>query len=337
MRPIKPLLPLGGILFAGVVLYPFIPLAPRVPGPVDVPVYSKSSAKEIGKDLVGLGLLRESFSFRLLTRMTGMDRKLKAGLYRMQGRVSPWNAARILTEGKSELLTLKVPEGYTVQQVAQELQRIEVVPMEGFLAACRDTALLKSLDIPGPSAEGYLFPETYRVPLGAGPKALVELMARQFKAMVGEDFEDRCRARKLTPYQAVILASIVEKEARRKEELSVIAGVMYNRLGKKMRLEVNATLEYVLNTRKAWLTNEQINTQSPYNTYRRRGLPPTPICNPGLAALRAVLDPAETSYLYYVAEGDGSHLFAETFQEHQKNVKIAKRIRREKRLQGKTP
>lgn len=101
-----------------------------------------------------------------------------------------------------------------------------------------------------------------------------------------------------------------------------------------MRLEVNATLEYVLNTRKAWLTNEQINTQSPYNTYRRRGLPPTPICNPGLASLQAVLHPAETPYLYYVAEGDGSHLFAETFPEHQKNVKIAKRIRREKRLQG---
>jgi UPF0755 protein len=266
-----------------------------------------------------------------------MDRRLKAGLYRMDARMSPWAVARTLTTGKSELLTLKIPEGFTMFQVAQELERMKVATQEEFLKASQDPALLRALGVPGPNAEGYLFPETYRVPLGAGPPALVELMARQFAAIAGKDFEDRCRARKLTPYQAVILASIVEKEAQRKEERPLIAGVMYHRLEKKMRLEVNATLEYVLNTRKAWLTNDQINIKSPYNTYRRKGLPPTPICNPGLASLAAVLEPMETPYLYYVAQGDGSHLFAETFAEHQKNVRVAKRIRREKRLKAQAP
>jgi UPF0755 protein len=173
--------------------------------------------------------------------------------------------------------------------------------------------------------------------LGAGPSDLVELMARQFYAVVGNDFKKRCANRNLTPYQAVILASIVEKEARKPEERPVIAGILYNRLQLKMRLEVNATLEYVLNTKNAWLTNEQLNIKTPYNTYRRRGLPPTPICNPGLASIEAVLDPAEVSFLYYVAQGDGSHLFAETFLEHQKNVRLAKRIRRTKRLQVAPP
>ena len=116
---------------------------------------------------------------------------------------------------------------------------------------------------------------------------------------------------------------------------------MYNRLHKKIRLEVNATLNYVLATKRAWLTNAQINTQSPYNTYQHRGLPPTPICNPGLASIQAVLDPVDVPYLYYVAQGDGSHLFATTFEEHQKNVAQAKKIRRAKRRQekaaGQTP
>ncbi len=106
---------------------------------------------------------------------------------------------------------------------------------------------------------------------------------------------------------------------------------MLNRLHQKIRLEANATLNYVLTDKRAWLTNEQINTHSPYNTYQHRGLPPTPICNPGLASIQAVLDPADVPYLYYVAQGDGSNLFATTFEEHQKNVLLAKKIRRAKR------
>jgi UPF0755 protein len=125
----------------------------------------------------------------------------------------------------------------------------------------------------------------------------------------------------------------VEKEARLKAERPVVAGVLFNRLAKRMRLQVNATLNYVLDTRNPWLTNEQLETKSPYNTYLRGGLPPTPICSPGLDSLEAVLSPADTPYLYYVAQGDGSHLFAETYEEHQKNVREAKRERRRQRLE----
>jgi UPF0755 protein len=127
----------------------------------------------------------------------------------------------------------------------------------------------------------------------------------------------------------------VEKEARNPEERPIIAGILYNRLHLKRALQVNATLNYILNTKHAWLTTNQIkNTDTPYNTYKYRGLPPTPICNPGAASLKAVLEPANVPYLYYVAAGDGSSLFATTFEEHQKNVRQAKKIRRVKRAQG---
>jgi UPF0755 protein len=298
---------------------------------VDLPVYSKTSARKIAQDLQDKGVIHFPFAFRVLTKLTHADRKLKAGLYRLNPRMSLWEVLSILAEGKSELLALKVPEGFTAEQVGQELERMKVVPMADFLKAAQDPVLLKTLGVPGPNIEGYLFPETYRVPVGASAQALVELMVRQFYDSAGPDFEDKCKRRGLTPYQAVILASIVEKESVGGEERPIIAGVLFNRLHQRIRLEVNATLNYVLTNKRAWLTNEQINTQSPYNTYQHRGLPPTPICNPGSGALQAVLDPADVPYLFYVAKGDGTQLFATTLAEHNRNVALAKKIRRAKR------
>jgi UPF0755 protein len=312
------------------------------PGPeVDVPVYSKTTARQIAQTLEDKGVIHLPVVFRALAKFTHADRKLKAGLYRLSPRMSLWEVLSILAEGKSELLALTVPEGYTVEQVGRELERMKVMSEASFVAAAQNKILLKSLGIPGPSAEGYLFPETYRVPVGASAEALVELMARQFFDSIGDDFESKASEHGLTPYQAVILASIVEKEAALPEERPKVAAVLYNRLHQKNRLEVNATLNYVLSDKRAWLTNEQLGTQSPYNTYQHRGLPPTPICNPGLAAMQAALDPAEVPYLFYVAKGDGSgtQLFAATLAEHDRNVALAKKIRHEqrvkKRLEGK--
>lgn len=304
-------------------------------GDQDIPLYSKTTAREIAQNLKEKGIIHFSTPFLVLSKLTNADRKLKAGLYRLNPQMSLWGVLTTLSQGKSELLTLKVPEGYTTDQIAQELEKLKVISEEDFMKTAKDTQVLKNLGVTGPNVEGFLFPQTYRVPMSANGQALVELMVRQFYDSVGTDFEVRCHQRGLTPYQAVILASIVEKEAQKAEERPIIAGVLYNRLHQKIRLEVNATLNYVLTNKRAWLTNEQLNTQSPYNTYQHRGLPPTPICNPGLASIQAVLDPAEVPYLYYVAQGDGSHLFATTFQEHQNNVAKAKKIRRAKRWKQK--
>jgi UPF0755 protein len=248
--------------------------------------------------------------------------------------MSLWSILATLTAGKSELPLLKVPEGYTAYQIAQELEKIKVATASDFLLAVSDKGSLEYLQIKGPSAEGFLFPETYRVPVGAGASAIVDLMVHQFYQEVGENFEDQCNKQGLTPYQAVILASIVEKEAKLSDERPIIAGVLYNRLHQKMRLQVNATVNYLLNSKNPWFTTEELGTKTPYNTYLHRGLPPTPICNPGLESLEAVLEPAQVPYLYYVARGDGSHLFATTFSEHQKNIRLVKRLLREKKQES---
>ena len=300
---------------------------------VDIPVNSKNSARVIARKLQEGGIIHFAFPFRVLTKLTHADRRLKAGLYRMNARMSLWGIVTTLSEGKSELLALKIPEGYTVAQIAEGLEKTKVAPVTEFMKAASDPAVLKEMGIDGPSVEGFLFPETYRVPLGASPKELIELLVRQFQDAVGNDFGRRCLVKNLTPYQAVILASIVEKECKKPDERPIVAGVMFNRLHQKMRLQVNATLNYVLNTKNPWFTNDQINTKSPYNTYLHRGLPPTPICNPGLASIQAVLDPADVPYLYYVAQTDGSNLFATTLQEHLKNVRQSKRNFRALRLQ----
>ncbi len=328
------ILKIYGIAFLicfGLFAFIFIPTFFLPGGNIDIPVYSKSTARSIARNLKEKGIIHFALPFRFLSKAIHADRRLQAGLYRLNPRMSLWGVLNTLSEGKSELLSLKVPEGYTAEQIGQELEKLKATTPDEFLRTAKDPQVLKKLGIEGPSLEGFLFPETYRIPMAAGSEALLELMVRQFQDSVGDDFEKKCRERGLTPYKLVTLASIVEKEAKRDDERSLVAGVLYNRLHQKIRLEVNATLNYVLNNKNPWITNEQINTQSPYNTYQHRGLPPTPICNPGLASIQAVLEPAQVPYLYYVGKGDGSNLFATTLEEHKKNVIIAKRIRRTQR------
>jgi UPF0755 protein len=303
---------------------------------IDLPVYSKTRAREIARELKDKGVIQFEEPFLVLAKLTRADRHLKAGLYQLNAQMSLWDVLTTLSEGKSELSALKIPEGYTAEQIAQALEKMNPGSGADFLQAAQNQTTLKSFGIVGPTAEGFLFPETYRVPLGAGSDELVELMIHQFFDVVGQDFDSRCKDLGLTPYQAVVLASIVEKEAHNADERPIIAGILYNRLHQKMRLQVNATLNYILNTKHAWLTTNQLSTDSPYNTYHHRGLPPTPICNPGAASLKAVLNPADVPYLYYVSAGDGSSLFATTFEEHKKNVIKAMRIRRAQRASGQT-
>ncbi|HET9869368.1 MAG TPA: endolytic transglycosylase MltG [bacterium] len=324
----------ASIAFLAGLLYVFFPPFFRSHQGVEIPVYSKSTARQIARDLRDKGVLTLAAPFRLLAQLTRADRRLKSGLYQLSPSMSLWQVLDTLSSGKSELLTLRVPEGFTAQQIGGELERMGVVSEADFLKGIQDPALTGRLGVRGPSLEGFLFPQTYRVPLGASVSDLVALMSGEFTQAVGPDFEKHCRARNLTLYQAVILASIVEKEAKTAEDQRVVAGILYNRLRAKMRLEVNATLNYVLDFKDPWLRQDQLGTQSPYNTYLHRGLPPTPICNPGLTALSAVEDPADTPYLYYVAKGDGTNLYAVTFAEHQKNVALAKHLRHLKRVRA---
>ena len=318
-------------LLAVTVLYIWIPPFFRSGSEVTVPVYTRTTARGIASRLVEQRVLTAHIPFLALCKVLGADRHLKAGLYRFSPRMSLWGVTRTLLSGKSDLLALRVPEGYTAAQIAAELERLKIMKADDFMSTVRDPAVARDFGLSGSQLEGYLFPETYHVPLGTNPRDLVELMTEQFKAEAGDNFASRAKRQGLTAYQALIVASIVEKEAKLDSERPIMAGVILNRLRQKMRLEVNATLNYVLTDRRRWLTYKQLETESPYNTYLHRGLPPTPIGNPGSTSLEAVLSPSAVPYLYYVGLADGSHLFAETFEKHEANVKLARRERARER------
>lgn len=317
------------LLLGATLAYVFLPPLLRTGPEIEFPVHRGLSARAIARELSRGGILTAETPFCVLARLTGADRKLQAGLYRLHPRLSLWQVLRRLTEGRSELITLRLPEGYTVRDVAREAGRLGVAPEEALLGLALGPAFAASLGVPGPSLEGYLYPETYRVPHGADPALLLELLVRQFRAMAGEDFDARARAVGRTPYEVVILASLVQKEAAGDFEMPRIAGVLVNRLARGMKLEVNASLNYVLESPRAWLSVEEMNRKSPYNTYRRRGLPPTPVCNPGKAALEAALSPEHHDFLFYVAPGEREpHVFARTYEEHLANVRRFRRAYR---------
>jgi UPF0755 protein len=314
-------------------LYIFFPPFFRSGADVTVPVYSHTTARGVANRLSEMKVVTTRLPFLVLCKTLGADRRIKAGLYRLSPRMSLWGVTMALVSGKSDLLTLRIPEGYSAAQIAEELEKLKVMPAEAFLATVRDPAVVRSLGLAGSQLEGYLYPETYRLPLDTDAQDLVTLMTDQFKEEAGDDFAERAKRQGLTPYQAVIIASMVEKEAQRDFERPMVAGVILNRLRQRMPLCINATLNYVLQDRRRWLTYKQLDTDSPYNTYKRRGLPPTPIGNPGKRCLEAVLEAATVPYLYYVGLADGSHLFAETLEQHDANVKRAKRERWQLRMQ----
>lgn len=325
------LIPVVVLLALAMVATVFLPTFFMPMKKADVPVLPGTSARQIAATLKKEGMLVFKTPFIAISKVTGLHRKLQAGLYRMDSRMSLWKLLSVLSEGRSELMTLCVPEGFTAYQIGQLAAYRRIVTAEDFMRVAEDPEIAKARNLPGKRLEGFLFPETYRVPLGVTPESLAGLMVDYFKHVSGKDYAEKAKRQGLTLYEAVILASIVEKEALLENERPIIAGVMLNRLRLKMRLEVNATLNYVLDNKRAWLTNEQLNIRSPYNTYMRKGLPPTPICNPGRSSLRAVVEPVASEYLFYVALGDGSHLFASSFKDHQANIRRVKQLRRLKK------
>jgi UPF0755 protein len=213
-----------------------------------------------------------------------------------------------------------LPEGLTAAEIAVRLEAATLVRANEFLAVTRDPAVAREFEVEGTGLEGYLFPETYRMPHGLSAKRVARVLVDQFRAQWAP-LEADAKARGLGLQQVVTLASIVEKETGAAEERPLVASVFWNRLGRGMRLESDPTTIYGIpdfdgNLRRAHLEDET----NPWNTYRIVGLPPTPIANPGAASLAAVVRPAASEYLYFVAKGDGTHIFSRSYAEHLVNV-----------------
>jgi UPF0755 protein len=291
--------------------------------PVRVIVAPHSSFKAATDSLANAGMVSWPKLFRVYAHLTGGDSDIKPGTYLLK-HGTPWNAIiGALNGGLGLVNTITVPEGYSLQQIVPLLARTLGVPVDSVQAAVRDTALLARLDIPSPTLEGYLFPDTYAFPAGTSARLAVGEMVREFVRKWQPSWDARLQELKINRHDLVTMASIVEKEAKLPEERPVIAAVYYNRLRDGMLLQADPTVQFALGRHVARVFYKDLEVDSPYNTYKHLGLPPGPIASPGAASLAAAANPALVPYKYFVAYPDGHHEFRTTLNEHDQAKRAA--------------
>jgi UPF0755 protein len=306
-------------------------LEPAAPGSsenVAFQVERGQGLRAVANALEDRGLVRSADALVVLARLRGSDSAVKAGEYLL----SPgWDAGEVLDHlvaGRVRTYTTVLPEGIRATEIAQRLEDAGLTSAPDFLRVVNDPDFAHSLGVGAPSLEGYLYPETYELPRDLPPEELARTMVSQFDA-AWKAVEPQAAGVPLSKHEIVTLASIVEKETAVPEERPVIAAVFLNRLRKGMRLETDPTVIYGIENFDGNLRKRDLRDESnPYNTYQIRGLPPGPIANPGVDALRAVVNPAETEYLYFVSRNDGTHHFSKTYREHVNAVNRYQKRRR---------
>lgn len=289
---------------------------------VEIP--SGQGSRAIGRTLAEAGVVRDEWTFRLAVYLTGTSRDLEAGEYRFAGPTSAKEVARKLARGEVYLRPITFPEGLTIREMSSAFESRGFGEAEAFLSAAADPVAIRELDPAAPDLEGYLFPETYNLPRSATAPALVDRMVHRFLEVFDDRLREETERSGFTVREVVTLASLVEKETAVAEERPIVAAVYLNRLRIGMPLQADPTVIYALQRAGEYdgnLTRKNLQFDSPYNTYRNRGLPPGPIASPGRASIEAVLDPAPVDYLYFVSRNDGSHAFATTLAEHNRNVR----------------
>lgn len=305
--------------------YLALPAGTRRSGEKYVRVAAGAGARTIGKTLTEEGIIRSATQFVVWTRVLRAEGQLQAGEYKLHAGMMPAQVVWRIKTGQVASMGITIPEGYSLAQIAEVLAVADLVDKEEFLAVVSDATALYAewedpcspVRPPTGSLEGYLFPDTYRIAPGTSPSAIARLMVNRMCEKVLPLLQEQSPPLDLDLHGLLTLASIVEKEAKVPEERPLIAGVFINRLKRGMPLQADPTVKYVLSPAPVRLSLEDIEVDSPYNTYRYPGLPPGPIASPGLDSVRAVLESADTEYLYFVARGDGTHVFSRTFREHQ--------------------
>ena len=301
------------------------PAAPEGAPSADVVVEPGSAVRTIGRRLDEEGVIRSALLFELWLRARGDAGAIQAGTYRLPRDRGLPTVVDMLVDGETVLVEVTVPEGLRLEQVAGVVARSLGVDSAAFVAAAVDSLLADSLDLPGPTLEGYLFPETYRVDPSTTARGMVRIMAGQFHDVFDDVWRARADSLGVPVDRIVTLASIVEEEARVPEERKTIAGVFWNRLSQGMRLEADPTVQYALGGHRERVLYRDLEVDSPYNTYRNTGLPPGPIASPGRAALEATLYPDSVPYLFFVATGEGGrHAFSQTLAEHERKRREAR-------------
>lgn len=300
-------------------------------GSIDLRVPPGASVRQVGDSLAAHGLIASRPLFRLRARLSGVDRSLKPGIYRIPPGTGVGDILTLLSSGQAVALRLTLPEGATLFDLARQAESRLQIPVDSMLAAARDTSLLQQYGITGPSVEGWLLPETFDFGGFSDADAIIRRFLTGRQQRWDSTWNARAASIGLDRHGLLTLASIVQAEARHAEELPLIAAVYRNRLRIGMPLQADPTIQYGYlvrdGARKSRLFYRDYALDSPWNTYRYAGLPPGPIGNPGREAIEATLSPAPVAYLYFVARADGYHQFSRTYQQHQRAVSAARAAR----------
>jgi UPF0755 protein len=315
----------GGTVLAGMLLWLRIgePYKGYDTAETFVQIPAGSGVAEIRRRLVDAGIVRDDYTLRAALWWSGEARNLQAGEYRFD---QPMSAIAVVQKvGRGDVFTQRItfPEGLTLREMARLYESRMFGTAASFVEAAQDTSRVRALDAQATDLEGYLFPETYAVPRGVPASRLVGMMVDRFLTTYSEEMRSRAETQGLTTRQVLSLAALVEKETAKPEERPMVAAVYRNRLKIGMPMQADPTVVYALQRAGRYdgnIRRDDLQIDSPYNTYRYPGLPPGPIASPGKASIEAALAPADVPYLYFVSRNDGSHVFAETLAEHNANV-----------------
>lgn len=298
--------------------------------PVTVTIPTGASLEAAIDSLAARRVIAHPGLFRVYARARGLGESLKSGVYLLHEDAAWGDVVGALERGRGVEQRFTVREGLRLAEIAELAQQALHIPRDSLLDAAQDSAVLASLGVPGttPSAEGYLFPTTYLLPLRIGAHDLTRVMTHQFLEEWDPVWQARLDSLKWSRHELVTLASIVEAEARYAPDRPFISAVYHNRLRRGMRLEADPTVSYAYGRRLKRVWDKNLAVRSVYNTYLHPGLPPGPIGQPGRASLVAALYPADVPFLYFVAQPDGKHIFSTTFAEHEAAIRRVKQLRR---------
>jgi UPF0755 protein len=299
----------------------FTPNYYTIPAPVKLEVTRGEPFSKIADDLYMKGVIPSKTNFRIAAFIYGAEKKIKAARYYIPNGLSYLDLIDFLLTSHADLLkTVTIQNGASLQWVASKLKDDLYIDSSEVVNLCKDKGFLDTLGLKSHSLLGYLIPKRYSFFERSSPRNILKTMYNSFENFMDDSLKERAQKLGYSIPKIITLASIVEGETNRKDEMPIIASVYYNRLKKRMKLQADPTIEFIKQGAWGRLDYADLKIKSPYNTYENYGLPPGPINNPGKAAILAALYPAKTNYLYFVADGNGGHIFSSTFRQHQKNA-----------------
>ena len=304
----------AGAIFCYVVYFPFVPAENAEE--IDILVRWGSSFGQVANELHERGVIRDVDQFKFTAKLFDKRQKLRVGKFTLKRGMSHYAALDALVNGPQSYVSVTLPNGYDSRRFAGIIERHLEIDSAKIVELVADSAFIQELSIEAPSLEGFLYPETYQFTFGIGAKQVLSTLVNQFRRIASDSLFAIAKANNWSVVEVLAMASIIEGEAMVDAEMPTISSVYHNRLKKGMRLQADPTIQYIIPDSPRRLSTRDLKIDSPYNTYLYKGLPPGPINNPGILAIRAAISPTPTDYLYFVANGDGTHTFSRSYSEH---------------------